>query len=155
MMMERLCRGISGAGWLRLQPEHFGHRNRTLFMLSRFSPACPETPTNTPRDERSCRWASGIGSADAFLFVAPVSPKVVREMMPFPTNYWGAENRAAASLHRNGFRNLINPCQQLELWHEHCTRVRTSGTKVPRINRGAGMSKVAHYSAALPKILRD
>lgn len=139
-----------GSGWLRLKPEHFGERNRTLFMISRFSPACPAVGATGPRDERSCRWASGIGSADAFVFVAPVPDKVVKEMLRFPTNYWGAENRAAASLNRAGFRNIVNPCNVLELWHEHCTRVRTSGTKVPRINRGAGMSKTAPYSAALP-----
>lgn len=87
--------------------------------------------------------------------MAPVPAKVVKEMMPFPTHYWGAENRAAAALNRAGFTRLINPCNSLELWHEHCTRVRTAGTKVPRINRGAGLSKVAAYSASLPIILRE
>lgn len=138
-----------GGGWRDLQPWHFGRNNRTFYMLSRFSPACPGREDLGPRDVRTCPWAARVGSADAFVFRAPVPQPVVDEMMRFPTNYWGAENRAGAALYRSGFRPLYNPCRQLALWHEHCSRVRTTGAGAPRINQGSGMSRVAPYIDAL------
>lgn len=148
-----------GPGWSDLRPQHFGATNRSLFMLSRYSPPCPGYPDQNPaplgpRPARSCAWAAGVGSADAFVFRAPVPQAVVDEMLEIPTNYWGAENRAAAALHRAGYRPQLNPCRQLAVWHEHCSRVRVTGAKAPRVNRGAGKSRTAPFLESLALIGR-
>ena len=143
-----------GAGWFDLQPKHFGPQNRTVFMLSRHAPRCPGRPAIDlpPRDPIPCTKMAGYGSADGFVFRAPVPQQVVEEMMPFPTYYWGAENRLAAALVRAKYGPLLNPCNILQLWHQHCSRVRVQGSKAPRINRGAGKSRVSRFVQQLPDV---
>lgn len=142
-----------GDGWDRLKTEHFGFMNRTVYMLSRYSPECPAQPTRNlkARPESTCERMAGYGSADGFLFRAPVPQRVVDEMKDFPTNYWGAENRAAAALRRVHYKQFLNPCKVLGLWHLHCTRVRVTGRDAPRINTGAANSVVAKFVPKLPE----
>lgn len=139
-------------GWRELRPHHFGQHNRTVFMLSRETPACPgRTRFGLPPHpavpcQRMARW----GSADAFVFRAPVPATVVRELISFPTNYWGAENRAAAAMKRAGFGPFLNPCEVLRMGHNHCSRVRVTGWNAPRINQGRGRSVVSRFLTQLP-----
>lgn len=142
-----------GTGWMDLRPRHFGRDNRTVFMLSRHSPRCPAAPDRGLRErpEIHCQKAAGYGSADGFLFRAPVPASVVQEMREIPTNYWGAENRAAAAMQRSGYyRRFFNPCLVLKLWHAHCSRVRISGAGAPRVNGGRGNSVTSRFITKLP-----
>lgn len=139
-------------GWSRLRPHHFGQHDRGVFMLSRESPACPGRPEFKlpPRPAAPCKKMAQWGSADAFVFRAPVPESVVREMKSFPTNYWGAENRAAAALKRAGYGPFLNPCTVLRLGHNHCSRVRVTGWNAPRINQGRGRSVTSRFLTQLP-----
>ena len=148
-----------GAGWADLSPSRFGTRpkNGIVYMLSRYGPACPGheaskedgEPELPPRKVFPCRTMANYGSADGFLFRSPVSAKAT-EAMDFPTNYWGAENKVGAILRKYGRSRLLNPCQQLSLWHEHCSRVRTQGVSMPRVNQGKGaMSATARWMPAM------
>lgn len=139
-------------GWMRVRPHHFGRNDQGVFMLSRESPACPGRPEFNlpPRPAAPCKKMAQWGSADAFVFRAPVPESVVREMKSFPTNYWGAENRAAAALKRAGYGPFLNPCTVLRLGHVHCSRVRVTGWNAPRINQGRGRSVVGRFLTQLP-----
>lgn len=132
-----------GPGWFQLGHEHFWsgpqHRRRVGFMLARYCPKCP----NGLR-EKTCHEASKVGSADGFVFKVPVPDSVVKKTN-FPTNWWGAENRAGAALLGSAVGVLLNPCKQLALWHSHCSRVRSQGQRMPRVNRGAGHSAYAQW----------
>jgi hypothetical protein len=144
----------SVGGWASLSPAHFGRNNKTVFMLSRYSPACvgDHSVNLNPRKPRPCRTLAQMGSADAFIFRSPVPETVVKEMKNFPTNFWGAENRAAAALKRAGYGPFLNPCEVLPIQHNHCSRVRITGINAPRINLGNGNSHVSHFVKKLPKI---
>lgn len=139
-------------GWRRLRPWHFGAKDRTVFMLSRESPACPGRPAFKlpPHPPVPCKRMASWGSADGFVFRGPVPDSVVREMKTFPTNFWGAENRAAAAMKRAGYGPFLNPCEVLRLGHSHCSRVRVTGWNAPRINQGRGRSVVGRFLTQLP-----
>lgn len=156
-------------------------RADVLYMLSRYTPRCPP-PHDGDGDDKGAsepetaraggrrgrrrardRWAGWsrpemcmdmgrAGSADGFLFRVPVPARVAEEMRGIPTHYWGAENRAAAAFARAGHARIYNPCNQLALWHRHCSGVRTAGPGVPRVNRGTGRSRTAKWVSCLDEV---
>ena len=153
-----------GRGWGDLRAPHLAPRERggeVLYMLSRYTPRCPPGGVGAaaPRGGRD-RWRGWSkpemcmdmgrrGSADALLFRVPTPARVAEDLRGIPTHYWGAENRAAAAFARAGYGRIYNPCNQLALWHRHCSGVRTAGPGVPRVNRGTGRSRKAKWIACL------
>ena len=83
-----------------------------------------------------CRYTGvhcGIGyirSHDGWLFV-PIEPfsQETLDFIDFTTNDYGAESAFMWVLKFRLKFNLLNPCKQVKLLHNHCSRVRPNGRR--------------------------
>lgn len=75
--------------------------------------------------------ATYIGSFDAFGFVAPLASEVVRSLS-YKQNLMGADVATVAVFRHFGFE-VINPCKDIVLLHNHCSRWRGGGATHPSL----------------------
>ena len=72
-----------------------------------------------------CDVGVGVKSQDAFAFVAPLDPNVLGRLN-FAPNTLGAEQIMHCALEMGGY-NVKNPCDDLVIYHNHCSDYRTYG----------------------------
>ena len=128
-----------GPGWMRV------HKNlgpKTVFALSRYHGGCTlelQPKTNTVTAYGTCEGRARIGSTDAVVFAVPAPAanaalsKVVT-LSAHPTFWLGAENSLLVAFRLAGYAHVLNPCNQLWLWHNHCSHVKSKAAHAaPRI----------------------
>ncbi len=106
------------SGFNILLRKHFeANGRRKVYVLSRWegpSVFCVDKPAE------SCLKRSAVGSYDAFVFVAPLPINLAGDDLDFKQNIWGAENAFISLLEKSGRVDLRNPCQILQIGHNHC-----------------------------------
>lgn len=127
-----------GSGWEKLDVEVMKHQ-RKVYSLTRHE-ECPKRRENCATSENQ-RW----GGSDCFVVVPPVKDDMLRSMN-HPTNVWGAENNVIFQLQKGGY-SVMNPCNILNIYHNHCSDSRPNRATV-RVNvpgpegRGSGVTRL-------------
>ncbi|KAI0558209.1 hypothetical protein FGB62_227g012 [Gracilaria domingensis] len=80
------------------------------------------------------KWAA---SHDGFIFVPPVAQQVIDGLAGLRVNEFGAENVVVHMLQQAGL-NVVNPCERIHLFHQHCGDERASAAKKRRTDRKWG-----------------
>ena len=109
--------------------------NRTLLGLSRH---------NSTRCQSFNQCLDWNGSTDSFIGAGPVDYRIIKNLN-FRQNSLGAENVVYFEFQSAGYR-LINPCQSIITYHNHCSRERHySKERIDRGDRGSANAKPTYW----------